>query len=121
MRCEQRATVGEVSYALEEVYGRYGVEQEVIKDVYKKSYSNKDDFVEVDNALSNFKKIAGENPKIFMAKLGQDGHDRGAKVIASAFTDIGFNVEIGTLFQTPKEAVDLAIKSNAFMLLVFLH
>ena len=88
----ERATVGEVSYALEEVYGRYGVEQKVIKDIYKKSYSNKDDFVEVDNALSKFKKIAGENPKIFMAKLGQDGHDRGAKVIASAFTDIGFNM-----------------------------
>ena len=104
-----RATVGEVSYALEEVYGRYGVKQDIIKDVYKSSYQNEEDFKEVDVALSNFKNIAGENPKIFMAKLGQDGHDRGAKVIASAFTDIGFSVEIGTLFQTPKEAVDLAI------------
>ena len=104
-----RATVGEVSYALEEVYGRYGVKQDIIKDVYKSSYQNEEDFKEVDIALSNFKKIAGENPKIFMAKLGQDGHDRGAKVIASAFTDIGFSVEIGTLFQTPKEAVDLSI------------
>ena len=71
---------------------------------------------EVDNALLNFKNIAGENPKIFMAKLGQDGHDRGAKVIASAFTDIGFVVEIGTLFQTPKEAVDLAIKSSVHVI-----
>ena len=105
-----RATVGEVSYALEEVYGRYGVKQDIIKDVYKNSYQNEEDFKNVDIALSNFKNIAGENPKIFMAKLGQDGHDRGAKVIASAFTDIGFSVEIGTLFQTPKEAVDLAIK-----------
>ena len=104
-----RATVGEVSYALEEVYGRYGVKQDIIKDVYKSSYQNEEDFKKVDIALSNFKNIAGENPKIFMAKLGQDGHDRGAKVIASAFTDIGFSVEIGTLFQTPKEAVDLAI------------
>ncbi len=104
-----RATVGEVSYALEEVYGRYGVKQDIIKDVYKSSYQNEEDFKKVDMALSNFKNIAGENPKIFMAKLGQDGHDRGAKVIASAFTDIGFSVEIGTLFQTPKEAVDLAI------------
>ena len=104
-----RATVGEVSYALEEVYGRYGVKQDIIKDVYKRSYQNEEDFKEVDIALSSFKNIAGENPKIFMAKLGQDGHDRGAKVIASAFTDIGFSVEIGTLFQTPKEAVDLAI------------
>ncbi len=107
---EARATVGEVSYALEEVYGRYGVKQDIIKDVYKSSYQNEEDFKEVDIALSNFKNIAGENPKIFMAKLGQDGHDRGAKVIASAFTDIGFSVEIGTLFQTPKEAVDLAIE-----------
>ena len=104
-----RATVGEVSYALEEVYGRYGVKQDIIKNVYKSSYQNEEDFKKVDIALSNFKNIAGENPKIFMAKLGQDGHDRGAKVIASAFTDIGFSVEIGTLFQTPKEAVDLAI------------
>ncbi len=104
-----RATVGEVSYALEEVYGRYGVKQDIIKDVYKSSYQNEEDFKEVNIALSNFKNIAGENPKIFMAKLGQDGHDRGAKVIASAFTDIGFSVEIGTLFQTPKEAVNLAI------------
>ena len=104
-----RATVGEVSYALEEVYGRYGVKQDIIKDIYKSTYQNEEDFKEVDIALSNFKNIAGENPKIFMAKLGQDGHDRGAKVIASAFTDIGFSVEIGTLFQTPKEAVDLAI------------
>ncbi len=104
-----RATVGEVSYALEEVYGRYGIKQDIIKDVYKSSYQNEEDFKEVDIALSNFKNIAGENPKIFMAKLGQDGHDRGAKVIASAFTDIGFSVEVGTLFQTPEEAVDLAI------------
>ena len=111
-----RATVGEVSYALEEVYGRYGVKQDVIKNVYKNSYLNKEDFKEVDNALLNFKNIAGENPKIFMAKLGQDGHDRGAKVIASAFTDIGFMVEIGTLFQTPKEAVDLAIKSSVHVI-----
>ena len=111
-----RATVGEVSYALEEVYGRYGVKQDVIKNIYKNSYLNKEDFKEVDNALLNFKNIAGENPKIFMAKIGQDGHDRGAKVIASAFTDIGFVVEIGTLFQTPKEAVDLAIKSSVHVI-----
>ena len=111
-----RATVGEVSYALEEVYGRYGVKQDVIKNIYKNSYLNKEDFKEVDNALLNFKNIAGESPKIFMAKLGQDGHDRGAKVIASAFTDIGFVVEIGTLFQTPKEAVDLAIKSSVHVI-----
>ena len=111
-----RATVGEISFALEEIYGRYGVKQQVIKDVYKNTYSNKDDFAEVDNALSKFKKIAGENPKIFMAKLGQDGHDRGAKVIASAFTDIGFNVDIGTLFQTPAEAVEQAIKSNVHVI-----
>ena len=104
-----RSTVGEVSHALEEIYGRYGVKQDIIKDVYKSAYQDKEDFKKVDIALSNFKNIAGENPKIFMAKLGQDGHDRGAKVIASAFTDIGFSVEIGTLFQTPKEAVDLAI------------
>ena len=106
---KSRATVGEVSYALEEVYGRYGVKQDIIRDIYKSAYKNTEDFQKVDTALSNFKNIAGENPKIFMAKLGQDGHDRGAKVIASAFTDIGFSVEIGTLFQTPKEAVGLAI------------
>ena len=111
-----RATVGEVSHALEDIYGRYGVKQDVIKNVYKNAYINKEDFNEVDNALLNFKNIAGESPKIFMAKLGQDGHDRGAKVIASAFTDIGFTAEIGTLFQTPKEAVELAIKSGVHVI-----
>jgi methylmalonyl-CoA mutase len=105
----ERATVGELSYALEQVYGRYGVKQEIVKNIYKETYLKKEDFIKVEDALSKFKDIAGVNPKIFMAKIGQDGHDRGAKVIASAFIDFGFDVEIGTLFQTPSEAVDMAI------------
>jgi methylmalonyl-CoA mutase len=111
-----RATVGEVSYALEEVYGRYGVKQEIVRDIYKNTYLKKEDFVKVDQALSKFRNISGVNPKIFMAKIGQDGHDRGAKVIASAFIDIGFDVEIGTLFQTPSEAVRMAIKSDVHII-----
>ncbi|MDB9915186.1 methylmalonyl-CoA mutase family protein, partial [Alphaproteobacteria bacterium] len=111
-----RATVGEVSYALEEVYGRYGVKQEIVRDIYKNTYLKKEDFVKVDQALSKFRDISGVNPKIFMAKIGQDGHDRGAKVIASAFIDIGFDVEIGTLFQTPSEAVEMAIKSDVHII-----
>ena len=111
-----RATVGEVSYALEEVYGRYGVKQEIVRDIYKNTYLKKEDFVKVDQALSKFRNISGVNPKIFMAKIGQDGHDRGAKVIASAFIDIGFDVEIGTLFQTPSEAVEMAIKSDVHII-----
>ena len=106
----ERATVGELSYALEEVYGRYGVKQEIVQNIYKETYSKKEDFIKVEDALSKFRGIAGVNPKIFMAKIGQDGHDRGAKVVASAFIDFGFDVEIGTLFQTPSEAVDMAIK-----------
>ena len=105
----ERATVGELSYALEEVYGRYGVKQEIVQNIYKETYSKKEDFIKVEDALSKFRGIAGVNPKIFMAKIGQDGHDRGAKVVASAFIDFGFDVEIGTLFQTPSEAVDMAI------------
>ena len=105
----ERATVGELSHALEQVYGRYGVKQEIVKNIYKETYLKKEDFIKVEDALSKFKVIAGVNPKIFMAKVGQDGHDRGAKVIASAFIDFGFDVEIGTLFQTPSEAVDMAI------------
>ena len=106
----ERVTVGELSYALEEVYGRYGVKQEIVQNIYKETYSKKEDFIKVEDALSKFRGIAGVNPKIFMAKIGQDGHDRGAKVVASAFIDFGFDVEIGTLFQTPSEAVDMAIK-----------
>ncbi|MDC0110172.1 methylmalonyl-CoA mutase [Alphaproteobacteria bacterium] len=105
----ERATVGELSYVLEEVYGRYGVKQEIVQNIYKETYSKKEDFIKVEDALSKFRGIAGVNPKIFMAKIGQDGHDRGAKVVASAFIDFGFDVEIGTLFQTPSEAVDMAI------------
>ena len=111
-----RATVGEVSQALEDIYGRYGVKQDVIKNVYKNAYINKEDFNEVDNALLNFKNIAGESPKIFMAKLGQDGHDRGIKVLASAFSDFGLEVKMGDLFQSPLEAVKEAIKINAHII-----
>jgi methylmalonyl-CoA mutase len=105
----ERATVGELSYVLEEIYGRYGVKQEIVQNIYKNTYLKKEDFVKVENSLSKFRNIAGVNPKIFMAKIGQDGHDRGAKVVASAFIDFGFDVEIGALFQTPLEVVDMAI------------
>ena len=105
----ERATVGELSHALEQVYGRYGVKQEIVKNIYKETYLKKEDFIKVEDALSKFKVIAGVNPKIFMAKMGQDGHDRGAKVVATGYADVGFDVDIGPLFQTPEEATHMAI------------
>jgi methylmalonyl-CoA mutase len=107
-----KATVGEISYALEKVFGRHRAEVKAIEGVYL-AESGKD--VTVDRAramVAAFKETDGRAPKILVAKMGQDGHDRGQKVIASAFSDLGFDVDIGPLFQTPAEAAKEAIDQN---------
>jgi len=107
-----KATVGEISYALEKVFGRHRAEVKAIEGVYL-AESGKD--VTVDRAramVAAFKETDGRPPKILVAKMGQDGHDRGQKVIASAFSDLGFDVDIGPLFQTPAEAAKEAIDQN---------
>jgi methylmalonyl-CoA mutase len=104
------ATVGEISLALEAAFGRYRADPKVISGVYRQEIGERNEAVaEVARLVADFERNAGRPPRILVAKLGQDGHDRGQKVIASAFADLGFDVDVGPLFQTPDEAAALAI------------
>ncbi|MDC3169528.1 methylmalonyl-CoA mutase [Paracoccaceae bacterium] len=108
----ERATVGEISYALEEVYTRYSTTSEVGKGQYVKSFKNKEEIEQTIDLVESFTRMEGRSPRMLVVKMGQDGHDRGAKVIASAFIDFGFDVKVGPLFQTPSEAAEDAIKGS---------
>ena len=113
VRCAKaRCTLGEISYALEEVFGRYQAKIRSISGVYAKEIMNDPDFIQAKALLDEFIELEGRRPRIMIAKMGQDGHDRGAKVIASSFADIGFDVDIGPLFQTPQEAAKQAIEND---------
>ncbi|SOC41286.1 methylmalonyl-CoA mutase [Rhizobium subbaraonis] len=105
----ERATVGEISDAMRQAFGDHAATPEVIKDVYGEAYRDEPELEVLKSRMSGVESKLGRKPKIMVAKLGQDGHDRGAKVIASAFGDIGFDVLAGPLFQTPEEAADLAL------------
>ena len=111
-----RATVGEVSQTLTDVFGRYSDEPEVVKNIYQDAYGDGPAIDAVRSSFQKFKDETSEVPQLYMAKLGQDGHDRGAKVIASAFGDFGIEVNVGTLFQTPEEAADTAIETGAHII-----
>ena len=111
-----RATVGEVSDALREVYGEYKGSNTLINNVYNKYMTNDEAYQNSLEKVSNFSKHYGRQPRILVAKLGQDGHDRGAKVVATGFADIGFDVDLGPLFQTPKEAVKQAIENDVHVI-----
>ena len=104
-----RATVGEISDAMRQAFGDHAATPEVIKDVYGEAYRNEPELAVLKTRMAEVTETMGHRPKIMVAKLGQDGHDRGAKVIASAFGDIGFDVLAGPLFQTPDEAARMAI------------
>ncbi|MBP1849101.1 methylmalonyl-CoA mutase [Rhizobium halophytocola] len=104
-----RATVGEISDAMREAFGSYAATPEVVHDIYGKAYEGDPELGILTDRLATYSKANGSAPRVLVAKLGQDGHDRGAKVIASAFGDIGFDVVAGPLFQTPQEAADLAV------------
>lgn len=106
-----RATVGEISDAMRAVFGDHAATPEVVHDIYGKAYEGDPEMETLSNRLKDYGKAASK-PRILIAKLGQDGHDRGAKVIASAFGDIGFDVVAGPLFQTPEEAADLAVANK---------
>jgi len=109
----KKATVGEISYALEKVYGRFEAKPSGVKGVYADSFDKSNpSFVEAQRRIEAFTEFENRKPKILIAKMGQDGHDRGQKVVASAFTDIGFDVVIGPLFQTPEEAAKLGIEEG---------
>ncbi len=106
----ERATIGEISNALEKVFGRYQENLNITKGVYKKSFSDNVKIEDIKESIDKFTKEKGRKPKMLVAKLGQDGHDRGAKVIASSFSDLGFDTEITKLFLTPEELIEEADK-----------
>jgi methylmalonyl-CoA mutase len=110
-----RATVGEISDALEDVFSRHRATIRSIAGVYGAAYEGDDEYAQVRAAVDEFAAAAGRRPRILVAKLGQDGHDRGAKVIATAFADLGFDVDVGPLFQTPEEAARDAIENDVHL------
>ena len=107
-----RATLGEISLAMENVFGRYQAMPESISGVYGKQQANSPEFQSVQAKVAEFLQAKDRQPHILVAKMGQDGHDRGAKVIASSFADIGFNVELSELFVTPEEVAKLCVEKN---------
>ncbi|MEM8644535.1 MAG: methylmalonyl-CoA mutase family protein, partial [Pseudomonadota bacterium] len=110
------ATVGEISYALEKVYGRHQASITAITGVYKSEMKKDGNMARVAEMIDAFEAEHGRRPRILVAKMGQDGHDRGQKVISSAFADLGFDVDIGPLFQTPDEAARQAIENDVHIL-----
>ncbi|MDB2408477.1 methylmalonyl-CoA mutase [Crocinitomicaceae bacterium] len=117
VRCaEARCTLGEISFALEKVYNRYTAKIKSISGVYSNEAKMDKDFIESKKLIEGFSALEGRRPRIMIAKMGQDGHDRGAKIISSSFADIGFDVDIGPLFQTPKEAAKQAIENDVHVL-----
>ena len=111
-----RATVGEISMAMEKVFGRHRAEVKTLAGVYGKAYEGDEDFAAIQASVETFAAEEGRRPRMLVVKMGQDGHDRGAKVIATAFADIGFDVDVGPLFQTPEEAAQDAIDNDVHVI-----
>ena len=107
-----RASVGEISSAMEEIFGRHRAEVKTLAGVYGAAYEGDAGFAQIQTDVEQFAQEEGRRPRMLVVKMGQDGHDRGAKVIATAFADIGFDVDVGPLFQTPEEAADDAIDND---------
>ena len=107
-----RATVGEISMAMEKVFGRHRAEVQTLAGVYGAAYEGDEGFAAIQRDVERFAEEEGRRPRMLVVKMGQDGHDRGAKVIATAFADIGFDVDVGPLFQTPEEAAQDAIDND---------
>jgi len=107
-----RCTVGEITQAMERVYGRHVANDRLVSGAYRTEYGETEDIAAVTQAIENFQEAEGRRPRILVAKMGQDGHDRGAKVIATGFSDLGFDVDVGPLFQTPDEVAQQAIDSD---------
>ena len=112
----ERATLGEISMALEKVYGRYKATIRSISGVYRNEMKEDEKFTKARALADRFAEIDGRRPRIMIAKMGQDGHDRGAKIVATSFADLGFDVDIGPLFQTPAEAARQAIENDVHIL-----
>ena len=113
---KNRASLGEISDACEKVAGRYKAVIRTIEGVYKSEAKNKDEFIEAQELVRQFAEMEGRQPRIMIAKMGQDGHDRGAKVVATGYADLGFDVDMGPLFQTPEEAAKQAVENDVHVL-----
>jgi methylmalonyl-CoA mutase len=113
---KQRATLGEISDALEVAFGRYKAQIKSFSGVYSKEIKKDPSFAKARELANKFAELEGRRPRIMIAKMGQDGHDRGAKVVATGYADVGFDVDIGPLFQTPKEAAQQAIENDVHIL-----
>jgi len=113
---KNRATLGEISDALEEVFGRYKAQIKSVSGVYSAAIKNDESFEKAKQLADAFAKKEGRRPRIMIAKMGQDGHDRGAKVVATGYADVGFDVDIGPLFQTPQEAAKQAVENDVHIL-----
>ncbi|WP_232017726.1 methylmalonyl-CoA mutase family protein, partial [Cereibacter sphaeroides] len=111
-----RATVGEISMAMEKVFGRHRAEVKTLSGVYGAAYEGDEGFAAIQQSVEDFAEEEGRRPRMLVVKMGQDGHDRGAKVIATAFADIGFDVDVGTLFQTPEEAAQDAVDNDVHVI-----
>ncbi|MBL7472173.1 methylmalonyl-CoA mutase [Robertkochia sediminum] len=111
-----RATLGEISMALEEVYGRYKARIQTFSGVYSKEVKDDSSFAKAREMAGKFEEKEGRRPRIMVAKMGQDGHDRGAKVVSTGYADVGFDVDIGPLFQTPEEAARQAVENDVHVL-----
>jgi methylmalonyl-CoA mutase len=111
-----RASVGEISMAMEKVFGRHRAEVKTLAGVYGAAYEGDEGFAAIQKDIEDFAEVEGRRPRILVVKMGQDGHDRGAKVIATAFADIGFDVDVGPLFQTPEEAAQDAVDNDVHVI-----
>jgi len=112
----KRASLGEISYALEKVFGRYKANINLISGVYSSVTKETESFKKAQAMTAEFEKMEGRRPRIMVAKMGQDGHDRGAKVVATGYADLGFDVDMGPLFQTPAEAAKQAVENDVHVL-----
>ncbi len=113
---QKRASLGEISYACEKIVGRYKATIRTISGVYSSEAKNDSDFEKAKELVSQFAEKEGRQPRIMIAKMGQDGHDRGAKVVATGYADLGFDVDMGPLFQTPEEAAKQAVENDVHVL-----
>jgi len=119
MRRARARRFGEISDAMESVFGRYRAEIRAVSGIYGGAYEGDNEFAALRGEIETFARDEGRRPRILVAKMGQDGHDRGAKIIATAFADLGFDVDIGPLFQTPEEVAKDAIEADVHVIGVF--
>jgi len=113
---QKRATLGEISFACEKIAGRYKATIRTISGVYSSEAKNDSDFTGAKELVKQFAEKEGRQPRIMIAKMGQDGHDRGAKVVATGYADLGFDVDMGPLFQTPEEAAKQAVENDVHVM-----